>query len=124
MEAKRAPDRIATLTRNPYRREKILKKIYGKTKEERKASKVQFKKTMVTHMQKVEEDIVEAELVKETKQKHIEKRRKEVAARRAHLGFTDTDLSDFEIAKLDYAVKNGKQTDLPVRKMEKMPKEL
>ena len=34
-EAKRAPDRIATLTRNPYRRPKILKKIYGKTKEER-----------------------------------------------------------------------------------------
>jgi hypothetical protein len=38
-ESKRAPDRIATLTRNPYRREFLLKKIYGKTAEERKASR-------------------------------------------------------------------------------------
>lgn len=38
-EAKRAPSTLTTLLRNPYRREKITKKIYGKTAEERKASK-------------------------------------------------------------------------------------
>ena len=123
-EAKRAPDRIATLTRNPYRRPKILKKIYGKTKEERKANKIKIREELDQHYQRVEEEIVEAEIKVKDKQKHIDKRRKEIAARRAHLGFTDTELSDHEIARLDYAVKNGHQTDLPVRKMEKMPKEL
>jgi len=42
-ESKRAPDRCATLTRNPYRREKLIKSTYGKTKEERKASFLKFK---------------------------------------------------------------------------------
>ena len=36
-EALRAPMRIATYKRNPYRREKIIKKTWGKTKEERQA---------------------------------------------------------------------------------------
>lgn len=45
-EAKRAPERCATLNRNPYRREKIIKKIYGKTKEERQ-----------TNFNKIEEDM-------------------------------------------------------------------
>lgn len=36
-ESLRAPSENATLVRNPYRREKIIKKIFGRTKEERKA---------------------------------------------------------------------------------------
>ena len=35
-EAKRAPATNATLDRNPYRREFIIKKLFGRTKEERK----------------------------------------------------------------------------------------
>lgn len=38
-EAKRAPDNMAILDRNPYRREKIIKKIFGNTSEERKENK-------------------------------------------------------------------------------------
>lgn len=34
-EAKRAPATNATLDRNPYRREFLLKKWFGRTKEER-----------------------------------------------------------------------------------------
>ena len=42
-ESKRAPADCATLRRNPYRREKIIKKFYGKTREERKQYKIQTK---------------------------------------------------------------------------------
>ena len=43
-EAIRAPSRCITLDRNPYRREKLMKKFYGKTKEERKANRKLFAK--------------------------------------------------------------------------------
>lgn len=48
-EAKRAPDRCATLTRNPYRREKIIKGLYGRTKEERKQNIAQLQTDLETH---------------------------------------------------------------------------
>jgi hypothetical protein len=37
-ESLRAPSENVTLDRNPYRREKLIKKLYGKTKEERRAN--------------------------------------------------------------------------------------
>ena len=38
-EAIRAPSRCITMDRNPYRREQLTKKFYGKTAEERKANR-------------------------------------------------------------------------------------
>ena len=35
-EAIRAPERNMTMIRNPYRREQLMKKIFGKTSAERK----------------------------------------------------------------------------------------
>lgn len=42
-EAKRAPDTQHTMLVNPYRREKILKKVYGKTAEARKLLRAQLR---------------------------------------------------------------------------------
>ena len=41
-ESLRAPSECVTLTRNPYRREKLMKNLYGKTSEERKQTKKEF----------------------------------------------------------------------------------
>lgn len=43
-EAKRAPETNTTIERNPYLREKYIKKFLGKTKEERKATYELYKK--------------------------------------------------------------------------------
>jgi hypothetical protein len=40
-ESKRAPDVNTTMLRNPYRREYLLKKVYGKTKEQRVQAKLE-----------------------------------------------------------------------------------
>jgi len=41
-EAKRAPDAKPEDHVNPYRKEKLVKLLYGKTKEERKATKEKY----------------------------------------------------------------------------------
>jgi hypothetical protein len=59
-EAKRAPDRCATLSRNPYRREFLIKKLYGKTKDERKANFAKMEADLEAHFRKVDEELVAA----------------------------------------------------------------
>ena len=58
-EAKRAPSRNATMTRNPYRREFLTKKFYGKTKEERTVKKAALAEEMKAHIEKTERQIIE-----------------------------------------------------------------
>lgn len=49
-ESLRAPSDNATFTRNPYRREKILKKLYGRTKEEREKAKESMELELAEHI--------------------------------------------------------------------------
>jgi ribosomal protein L9 len=42
------------MIRNPYRREYLIKKLFGKTAEERKARKAELKKFAVQHKEEVD----------------------------------------------------------------------
>lgn len=61
-EALRAPSRCATFTRNPYRREQITKKMLGKTKEERKAKKLELSQGLIEHFKEVDQEIIDQEI--------------------------------------------------------------
>jgi hypothetical protein len=55
----RAPDdENSTFTRNPYRKEKIIKKLFGKTKEER----VKYQKELIQQHLERKEGIDKAEI--------------------------------------------------------------
>jgi hypothetical protein len=95
------------LQRNPYRREKIIKKIYGKTKEERKASLSKINAELELHYKQVDEKIAQAE-IHQKPDPEIVKRRQEIAKRRAKLGFNDggaTEMDDPTIDKIEYLKK-------------------
>lgn len=88
-EAKRAPSINTTMLRNPYRREFLMKKMLGKTKEERVRNRALLKKGAIKHIKAVDKAEVEQELglVKTSATNEI--KRKEYGARRAKLGFQD-----------------------------------
>jgi len=48
-ESLRAPADCVTLDRNPYRREKLIKKLYGKTKAERKETMKTLNNSLEEH---------------------------------------------------------------------------
>jgi ribosomal protein L9 len=50
------------MIRNPYRREFLIKKFYGKTAEERKAKRSELKKLEVQHKEEVDNRLMAAEL--------------------------------------------------------------
>jgi len=58
-ESLRAPDRCITFQRNPYRRQKLIKDMYGKTKEERKATFKLYNAQMIKHKEYREATLVE-----------------------------------------------------------------
>lgn len=89
-EALRAPSRCATLTRNPYRREYLIKKMYGKTKEERKANKKAQKQWLEAHKAAVDQAILDKEIYEtDVVAKERSAKRRELAKRRKKLGFND-----------------------------------
>lgn len=45
-EAKRAPDQKLEDTKNPYKKEFLIKKFFGKTKEERVENKMKLKEAI------------------------------------------------------------------------------
>ena len=49
-EALRAPAENATFNRNPYRREQITKKFFGKTKAERVANMKELRRSFDQHV--------------------------------------------------------------------------
>jgi len=55
-ESKRAPSINTTIIKNPYRREFLNKKFYGKTSEERKATKKFLKDSIEANKIKVERE--------------------------------------------------------------------
>ena len=91
-EALRAPTSWTTFNRNPYLREKTLKRLYGKTKAERKANM----KAAQEKIQKYEDErtleIAEAEIHGEEKAKAAKQKRIEMAKARAKLGFRDQEV--------------------------------
>lgn len=88
-ESKRAPDVNTTMLKNPYRREYLLKKVYGKTKEQRTEAKKAEKLWLDENTMNI--DAAEMGLVN-TKIEETDNRRKkmrEIAAKRLKLGFKD-----------------------------------
>ena len=54
-EAKRAPTDRVDFDRNPYKRERYMKKYFGKTREERKATKAAMKEFEKMRIKEVDE---------------------------------------------------------------------
>ena len=50
------------MMRNPYRREYLIKKLFGKTKEERKQRKMEMKKGLEEHKKNIDLKLVQEEL--------------------------------------------------------------
>ena len=89
-EALRAPTRCATFTRNPYRREFLIKKKYGKTKEERKANIKSEKEWFEAHKASVDQGILDKEIYEsDVIAKERSAKRRDLAKRRKKLGFND-----------------------------------
>jgi len=61
-EALRAPDTMVTMDRNPYRREKLIKKMFGRTKEERMLRSKELNAQVDAHKSHVDKEILEAEI--------------------------------------------------------------
>ena len=62
-ESLRAPTTWTTFRRNPYLREKTLKRLYGKTKEERKANKAAERERIKKYEEEKGLEIAEAEIL-------------------------------------------------------------
>lgn len=108
-EALRAPSRCATLTRNPYRREFLIKKKYGKTKEERKANILAEKEWLKAHKAKVDQEILDQEIYQtDVVAKERSVKRRELAKRRKKLGFNDKGADEVDDDHMEYleAVKS------------------
>ena len=106
-EAKRAPARNATLIRNPYRREFLLKKLYGKTKEERTANKASMNAALEEHKEQTERDIIEDGLKIQSEQSERSTKRRDIAKRRSKLGFADSgaeEMDDMELEHYEHVV--------------------
>lgn len=78
-EALRAPSDNTTIKRNPYRREYLTKKLFGKTKEERVQKKKELKQSLEEHKKAIEQSIVEKELELKQVEESKSKKRKEYA---------------------------------------------
>lgn len=107
-ESKRAPDICTTEKVNPYRRESIRKKFYGKTRQERQATLAQLKIDEQLFIQKVEEEELGLARENEKAQEGLRKKRRDNAARRLKLGFNDNGKEEVEdpvLEELEYKSK-------------------
>lgn len=55
-ESKRAPSLNTTAIKNPYKREFLKKKFFGRTKEERVAKIAEFNKALEEHKIKIDQE--------------------------------------------------------------------
>ena len=79
------------MLKNPYRREFLIKKFFGKTAEERRAKRKELKKLAVDHKQLVDNRLMAEELQLTETNKARSSKRRDYAAKRAKLGFKDTE---------------------------------
>ena len=91
-ESLRAPTTWTTFSRNPYLREKTLKRLYGKTKEERKANKAAERERIKKYEEEKGLQIAEAEILGQEKAKEAKERRIEMAKAREKLGIRDVEV--------------------------------
>jgi hypothetical protein len=75
---------------NPYRREFLIKKFFGKTAEERRAKRRELKKLAVQHKEDVDNRLMAEELALTDSNKVRSTRRRDYATKRAKLGFKDS----------------------------------
>lgn len=90
-EALRAPDNHALFRRNPYRREKLIKRHLGRTKAERIVKKREIKEKYSAYMKQIETRMQEEANQAVEVGNSERKKRLEYAKKRAKLGFKDTD---------------------------------
>lgn len=76
------------MIRNPYRREFLIKKYFGKTAEERRKKRSELKSLSLTHKEQVDKHLMAEELALSEHSQRSTKRR-EFAAKRTKLGFKD-----------------------------------
>lgn len=88
-EAKRAPSTSTTIKCNPYRRESIIKKFFGKTQEERRNKRNELKKLAKEHKAEVDNKLMAEELELSERTQSKSSKQREYAARRLKLGFKD-----------------------------------
>lgn len=102
-EALRAPETDVIAERNPYRGEFLKKKMFGKTKEERKANKKQFALDVKEHMENVDREEIESETKDAQKTMSLRAKRRAQAAKRAKLGFNEEEenVEDSIMDKMD-----------------------
>lgn len=90
-EAMRAPEDPVNLQRNPYQRENMKKKLWGKTKAERDAKLKEVKAERIEHVKNVDAALQQEEdLGIGTPFEHKERRVSNAKARR-RLGFVDVE---------------------------------
>jgi hypothetical protein len=88
-ESKRAPTIMHTMLVNPYRREKLIKKFFGKTAEERREMRAKLRKANKEYQAHIDNKTMQEELaLADSLQKRSAKRRG-YAEKRAKLGFND-----------------------------------
>jgi hypothetical protein len=88
-EAKRAPTTQHTMLTNPYRREKLIKRFYGKYAEQRKQMRIQLKEAAKMHEQMITiKEQEKLQIESDAKMKHSQKLRG-YAKKRRELGFDD-----------------------------------
>ena len=114
-ESLRAPAVCATFNRNPYRREKLLKQMFGRTKEERDETKKQLNASLKEHINQVDLAIVEKEIKDKQDQIVKDANRKEVAAKREKLGFSPHQLDEDDKA-IEYIELNQQRREQELQK--------
>ena len=128
-ESKRAPAENITLRRNPYRREYILKKLFGKTKEERRLKRLGLKQWIEETKRSVDEEEIGYKKQSEERKEGVRERRRKNAAIRLKLGFDDQgkeEVDDQIIEDLEYNDKlyRTQQAELKERKPVKLVTEI
>ena len=78
------------MIRNPYRREFLIRKFFGKSAEERRAKRSELKKLTVQHKEEVDNRLMAEELALTEQEKVRSYKRRDFAAKRAKLGFKDS----------------------------------
>lgn len=101
-ESLRAPDDVTvTYRRNPYRREKLIKKLMGKTREERLENKAMFKEMLKEHKLEMDKSYIQKDLDVQDRYDAGRGRRVDIAKRRAKLGFDDNGAEEMEDSVID-----------------------
>lgn len=92
------------MIKNPYRREYLIKKLFGRTAEQRKAKRAELKKLAIQNKEEVDNRLMAEELELTEQEKTRSSKRRDFAAKRAKLGFKDskTEVDDPVLDQLEF----------------------